>query len=154
MVVEYKGRGHDHFQDDIHFMFDWMRTHRRDFAPKKIKCASMRPWDNYFWWVELDQMPREFITLPLEWPREGARDAVLEAEIGLNNRIRVRSPANSITLYLNPDLVDFQQNVTLNVIGRVRTEPIVPNLEVMLQDVRTRGDRLNPFWAKVQFTRP
>ena len=154
MVIEYKGRGHDHFQDDIHFMFDWMRTHRRDFAPKKIKCASMRPWDNYFWWIELDQMPREFITLPLEWPREGARDAVLEAEIGLNNRIRVRSPANSITLYLNPDLVDFQQNVTLNVIGRTRTEPVVPNLEVMLQDVRTRGDRLNPFWAKVQFTRP
>jgi predicted esterase len=153
MVVEYKGRGHDHFQDDIHFMFDWMRTHRRSFSPKTIKCTTMRPWDNFFWWVELDGMPSTFITLPLQWPRKAARDALLEAEIGINNRIRVKSPAKIITVYLNPDIVDFQENVSLNLSGKTQNEPIVPNLEVMLEDVRTRGDRLNPFWAKVTISR-
>ncbi|MBT5885118.1 MAG: peptidase [Planctomycetaceae bacterium] len=153
MIVEYKGRGHDHFQDDIHFMFDWMRTHRRSFSPKTIKCTTMRPWDNFFWWVELDGMPSTFITLPLQWPRKEARDALLEAEIGINNRIRVKSPAKIITVYLNPDIIDFQENVSLNLSGKTQNEPIVPNLEVMLEDVRTRGDRLNPFWAKVTLSR-
>jgi len=153
MIVEYKGRGHDHFQDEIHFMFDWMRTHRRSFFPKTIKCTTMRPWDNFFWWVELDGMPSTFITLPLQWPRKGARDALLEAEIGINNRIQVKSPAKIITVYLNPDIIDFQENVSLNVSGKTQSEPIVPNLEVMLEDVRTRGDRLNPFWAKVTMSR-
>jgi predicted esterase len=153
MIVEYKGRGHDHFQDDIHFMFDWMRTHRRNFFPKTIKCTAMRPWDNFFWWVELDGMPSSFITLPLQWPRKGARDMLLEAEIGINNRIRVKSPAKIITVYLNPDIIDFQENVSLNVSGKTQNDPIVPNLEVMLEDVRTRGDRLHPFWAKVTMSR-
>jgi predicted esterase len=153
MIVEYKGRGHDHFQDDIHFMFDWMRTHRRNFSPKTIKCTTMRPWDNFFWWVELDGMPSTFITLPLQWPRKDARDASLEAETGINNRIRVKSPAKVITVYLNPDIIDFQENVSLNLSGRTQSEPIVPNLEVMLEDVRTRGDRFNPFWAKVTMSR-
>ncbi|MBT7255060.1 MAG: peptidase [Planctomycetaceae bacterium] len=153
MIVEYKGRGHDHFQDDIHFMFDWMRTHRRSFSPKTIKCTTMRPWDNFFWWVELDGMPSTFITLPLQWPRKEARDALLEAEIGINNRIRVKSPAKIITVYLNPDIIDFQENVSLNLSGKTQNEPIVPNLEVMLEDVRTRGDRFNPFWAKVTMSR-
>ena len=153
MIVEYKGRAHDHFQDDIHFMFDWMRTHRRSFSPKTIKCTTMRPWDNFFWWVELDGMPSTFITLPLQWPRKAARDALLEAEIGINTRIRVKSPATIITVYLNPEIVDFQENVSLNLSGKTQDEPIVPNLEVMLEDVRTRGDRLNPFWAKVTMSR-
>jgi hypothetical protein len=113
----------------------------------------MRPWDNFFWWVELDGMPSTFITLPLQWPRKAARDALLEAEIGINNRIRVKSPAKIITVYLNPDIVDFQENVSLNLSGKTQNEPIVPNLEVMLEDVRTRGDRLNPFWAKVTISR-
>lgn len=153
MIVEYKGRGHDHFQDDIHFMFDWMRTHRRSFFPKTIKCTTMRPWDNFFWWVELDGMPANFITLPLQWPRKGARDMLLEAEIGINNRIRVKSAAKIITVYLNPGIIDFQENVSLNLSGKTQNDPIVPNLEVMLEDVRTRGDRLNPFWAKVTISR-
>jgi predicted esterase len=153
MIVEYKGRGHDHFQDDIHFMFDWMRTHRRSFFPKTIKCTAMRPWDNFFWWVELDGMPSSFITLPLQWPRKGARDMLLEAEIGINNRIRVKSPAKIITVYLHPDIIDFQENVSFNLSGKTQNGPILPNLEVMLEDVRTRGDRLNPFWAKVTISR-
>ena len=29
-------------------------------------------------------------------------------------------------------------------------EDAVPRLEVLLEDVRTRGDRQHPFWAKVE----
>jgi hypothetical protein len=27
---------------------------------------------------------------------------------------------------------------------------VVPNIETLLEDVRTRGDRQHPFWAKVE----
>ena len=153
MIVEYKGRGHDHFQDDIHHMFDWMRFHRRDFEVSEFQVTSMRPWDNYFWWTEFSKFPTEAITLPLEWPPSSARAMEIEASIGPNNRIRVKSAAANISIFLNPDLVDFEKNVSLTVIGRERVVPIEPSVEVMLEDVRSRGDRQRPFWVRFDFSR-
>ena len=53
-VVEYLGRGHDHFYDEILRVFDWMGRFRRDFFPREFECETLRQWDNYFWWVEVD----------------------------------------------------------------------------------------------------
>jgi hypothetical protein len=67
-IVQYLGRGHEHFQDEIQRLFDWMdlSSHRRQFFPREIEALSMRPWDNYFWWLELDQIPAQSIALPAE----------------------------------------------------------------------------------------
>ncbi|MEO8495515.1 MAG: peptidase, partial [Planctomycetota bacterium] len=67
-VVQYLGRGHEHFQDEIQRLFDWMElpSHRRQFFPREIEALSMRPWDNYFWWLELDQIPAASIALPAD----------------------------------------------------------------------------------------
>ena len=153
MIVEYKGRGHDHFQDDIHHMFDWMRFHRRDFSVPEYKVTTLRPWDNYFWWAEFADFPPETITLPLQWPPNSARAMEIEAAIGPNNRIRIKSAAANISVFLTPDLIDFEKNVTLNVIGRERVVPVTASVEVMLEDVRLRGDRQHPFWARFDFSR-
>ena len=51
MYVEYQGRGHEHFSDEIVRLFQWMALYRRDFARKEFTTASMRPWDQFFWWV-------------------------------------------------------------------------------------------------------
>ena len=56
-MVEYQGRGHEDFYDEILRIFDWMGRFRRNFYPREFTCATMRPWDNYFWWVEMDGMP-------------------------------------------------------------------------------------------------
>ena len=77
----------------------------------------------------------------------------IEASIGPNNRIRVKSAAANISIFLNPDLVDFEKNVSLTVIGRERVVPIEPSVEVMLEDVRSRGDRQRPFWVRFDFSR-
>jgi len=153
MIVEYKGRGHDHFKDDIHHMFDWMRFHRRNFTVPEYKVTTLRPWDNYFWWAEFADFPAETVTLPLQWPPSSARALEIDASIGPNNRIRIKSAAASISVFLTPDLVDFEKNVTLNVIGRERVVPINPSAEIMLEDVRLRGDRQHPFWARFDFSR-
>ena len=56
-VVEYRGRGHEDFYDEILRMFDWMSRFRRNFFPREFACETMRSWDNFFWWVEVEGLP-------------------------------------------------------------------------------------------------
>ena len=55
-VVEYLGRGYEPFGDELQRLFDWMGRRQRKM-PQEFDCDTMRPWDNYFWWVEVADMP-------------------------------------------------------------------------------------------------
>ena len=56
-----------------------------------------------------------------------------------------------MTVWLSPELVDFTRPVNVQVNGRaISRKPIQPEVRVILEDVRTRGARLHPFWAKVE----
>jgi hypothetical protein len=70
----------------------------------------------------------------------------------LNNHLSVRTNAGHVTLWLSPEMVNFDERVSINVVGNrlSRTELVKPSLETILEDVRTRGDRQHPFWAKVE----
>ena len=149
MVVEYRGRGHEHFQDEIHRIFEWIRLHERDFFPDQFKSVTMRLWDNYFWWAELEDFPERSIVAPLEWPVAKARPAETEGEIYDNNRIRIRSGTAKVTVWLSPEMVDFRERIYVTINGREMGRQVEPALDVLLEDVRTRGDRQHPFWAKV-----
>ncbi len=52
-VVEYLGRGYEPFGDEIQRMFEWMGRKQRKM-PKEIESVSMRPWDTFFWWLEVE----------------------------------------------------------------------------------------------------
>ncbi len=147
-IVEYQGRGHEHFHDEILRMFQWMElpSHRRRFNVREFECVSMRESDNFYWWVEVDNFPPSTMVRPLEWPKSGVRAATTEAKALENNGVSVTSAGRKITLWLTPDIVDFDQRVTIN----RRSREVKPDIEVMLEDVRTRGDRQHPFWAKVE----
>jgi hypothetical protein len=144
MYVEYEGRGNEHFADEILRLFEWMALYKRDFARPDFTVTSMRPWDQFFWWVELGEIPERFVVLPANWPQSKAKDAETEAQITQGNTIRVKTPSEYVTVWLSPDLVDFSKKIAY---GRDRVD-ITPTLDVMLEDVRTRGDRQHPFWAK------
>ncbi len=150
-VVEYRGRGHEHFHDEIQRIFDWMQlpSHRRNFFPRDFKCVSMRKWDNFFWWVELEDFAPNTVVSPLEWPDNGrvsARPATTDARVLETNGVFVNPGSRKATVWLSPQIVDFGERMSIN--GRIRE--VQPSIEVMLEDVRTRGDRLHPFWAKVE----
>jgi hypothetical protein len=151
MVTEFQGRGHEHFIDEIQRLFDWMTlsSHVRNFFPREFACVSMRPWDNFFWWVEVDDFPENSMVVPHAWPKRGAKEAPIEGRIYANNNLSVNSAAGSVTVYLTPDMVDFDQPINLSINRRRQRGDIRPDLRVMLEDVRTRGDRQHPFWAKV-----
>lgn len=154
-VVQFLGRGHEHFQDEIQRLFDWMElsSHRRNFFPKEIEALSMRPWDNYFWWLELDQIPLGSIALPAEDVVRARKVKPIRttAQILENNRVSVAARSGRCTVWLSPDMVDFDKPITVTVNGRNIRKAATADARTILEDVRTRGDRQNPFWAKVDW---
>jgi hypothetical protein len=128
-----------------------MDLHKRDFFPREFECGSMRAWDNYFWWVELSDLPERNMVAPASWPPPRSAQLVpVEGRILENNRVSVRSGAGRTVVWLAPEMVDFGQRVSLSIDGRSRRLEVKPSSETLLEDVRTRGDRQHPFWAKVE----
>ena len=68
------------------------------------------------------------------------------------NKVSVKVQANKTTVWLSPDLVDFKQKLVVEVNNRSispRDRNVRPDINVLLEDVRTRADRQHPFWAKL-----
>ena len=153
-VVEYLGRGHEDFSDEIQRLFDWMGRFRRDFFPKQFECHTMRPFDNFFWWVELGGLPPGSQVDPVDWPpSRGVRAASVEASVTATNGLRVSYRGAPVTVWILPELIDFNQRASIVVNGRRvnSSDPFIqPDLWTMLEDARTRADRQHPFWAKIE----
>jgi len=155
-VVEYLGRGHEHYYDEILRIFEWMGLARcvRDFYPVEFSCDSMRPWDNFFWWVEVEGMPERCLVEPADWPPRGKRPMNTKgALLKSANVIRVRSGASRVTVWLSPKMIDFDRRVKIIVNGKEidrEGSQVKADLATMLEDARRRADRLHPFWAKVE----
>jgi hypothetical protein len=69
------------------------------------------------------------------------------------NAIRVNSlPADSYTVWIGPEHVqDINQRILLE--SSKPTKAFDPdfNIQIILEDLRTRADRQHPFWLKVDF---
>ncbi|MEI6506052.1 MAG: peptidase [Planctomycetota bacterium] len=153
--VEYRGRGHEHFSDELIRIFDWLGRKKRDFFPQEIDAVTMRPWDRFFWWVEMEGLPPRTIVLPEQWPpAAGVRPFHVEAKVGATNSIAVRCGADRVRIWLSPELIDFTRPVTVMLDGErlLKGQPTI-DLRVMLEDLRLRSDRLHPFWAVVDSAR-
>ena len=153
-VVEYLGRGYEPFGDELQRMFDWMaRDERRRRMPEEFEFTTMRPWDNYFWWVEVEGLPERQMVMPSTWPPEsGVRPYPFQGQLTPGGRLLVKAIGSAgATVWLSPDLVKFDQPLVVEFNGRPMTrEPFVkPDLRVLLEDARTRADRQHPFWAKL-----
>lgn len=152
-VVEYIGRGHENYSDEIQRLFDWMPRYKRDFFPREFTCKTMRAWDNFFWWVELDELPSKTLVEPSEWPPRGRLPMITKAAIGATGTINVTTGAGRTTIWLAPSICDFSRPLVCSVNGRRlkgTVDAIAPDTAVILEDARTRGDRQHPFWAKLE----
>ncbi|TWT99131.1 hypothetical protein Pla108_00640 [Botrimarina colliarenosi] len=152
-VVEYRGRGYDPLSDDIQMAFDWMGRKRRGAAPEEFECSTMRPWDNYFWWVEAEGLPEKSMVAPAQWPPErGVRATSIRGRKFSGNKLGVFAAAERITVWLSPELVNFDEPIEIEHNGKrlvPRGDRIDPDVRTLLEDARTRADRKRPYWAKV-----
>lgn len=152
-VVEYLGRGYEPFGDEQQRLFDWMGRRSRKF-PKEFECVSMRPWDNFFWWLEVGGMPEKSMVAPETWPPpRAARPFPIRGKVGIANKLSANTQASQVTVWLAPEFVDFEKPISVDLKGRRMTAPgieIKPQMSTLLEDARTRAERLHPFWAKVE----
>ena len=125
-------------------------------SPATFNCATMREGDNFFWWVELGGMPPRTTVNPEDWPPpRGTRPAQVAARITANNNLSIQTKTSRLTVWLAPGMFDFKRAISIVVNGRKMNNhatSLAPNLETLLEDVRTRGDRLHPFWSKFECT--
>ena len=156
--VEYRGRGHEHFSDEIMRIFDWMSRRQRTFFPPTIDVVSMRPWDRFFWWIEMERPPAKTMVLPSQWPPPpGIRPFAIEAKTMPANTVpasmlSARCGADRVRIWLSPELVDFSRPVTVSLDGqKLWKDPVVPDKRLLLEDLRLRADRQHPFWAVIDW---
>lgn len=147
MITEYQGRGHEHFQEELPRIVEWMNVHRRDFFPKEWTVTSMRSWDNFFWFAELREFPRRAMVPPASWPpARGSTPASISGKLLENNGLHLDSSGAKGTIWLSPEMVDFSRRIII----KGRSTQVAPSIGTLLEDVRTRGDRQHPFWASVE----
>ena len=149
--VEYRGRGHEHFSDEIIRIFDWMSRQKRSVSARSIEAVTLRPGDRLFWWLEPESPPPKTMILPSEWPAGTAiRPFTFSGKVTSGNRVTVRCGAKRVRIWLTPELVDFRQPITVSLGGRqLHRGQLPPDIDVMLEDLRTRCDYQHPFWAVV-----
>ncbi len=160
-VVRFIGRGLEGFSDEILNIFDWMRVHPRTVTPQDFETNSMRPWDNFFWWVELGNLDRDlpdYVLDPLYWPEKGAPKKMLTIKSQIQKatntlRITVAPKVSNTVIYLTPEMIDFKAKTEVLVNTKRFSPPngfVEPSVHVILEDARTRGDRLHPFWVRLE----
>lgn len=154
MVVTYRGRGPEHFYEEIHHLFSWMNlpTLRRKAMPRSLDMVTMRRGDQFFWWLELDELAPSVAIDPFLWDQADSRNkGKVAAAVGSNNEIRItQGPSNFFKVFLEPSMgISLDQRVTVRYRTRSSTLDFKGGIDFMLEDVRTRGDRKRPFWAVV-----
>ena len=147
VIVQYQKRGNEHFYEEIQRIFEWLELHQRRPIPKKFNVSSMRPRDKDFWYAEVKGLPGRTMISPFAWPVAKPSSTTIEGSVLDNNGIRVKSGAAQTTVWLSPEIIDFDKRISIN--GKRRDA--IPSLEVLLEDARRRADRQHVYWAKVTF---
>jgi hypothetical protein len=130
-----------------------MSLKKRSFFPKSIDAVSMRPWDCFFWWLEMAGPPPKTVVLPAQWPPVG-RPLAIDGKTTPTNSVVVHCGADRVRIWLSPELIDFSRPITVTLDGRRLTrDGVEPDVDVLLEDLRLRADRQHPFWAVVDSSR-
>lgn len=153
IYAEYKGRGYESYYEEIHNLFNWMDLLQREKYPKEIDEKILRPIDNRFYWVRTEELPAH-IQRPsiVKNGRVLARPVTLNVSVKEGNVIYVKSAGNINTLWLSPEIVDFDKRVMVRIGGKAKFNDFLrPDMKAMLDDFRNRGDRQKLFDARLDF---
>ncbi|MDR2117845.1 MAG: esterase family protein [Planctomycetaceae bacterium] len=156
-VVRFIGRGVEGFSDEILHLFEWMKLRQRNFTPMEFEANTMRAWDSFFWWVEMNNLDKDkpdYVTDPLYWQEKeppkniiSVRSKLLKASNSV--QIDIAPKISNVHIFLTPEMIDFNNKTTIRV-GSKNFQPqngfVEPDIGVILEDARTRSDRLHPFW--------
>ncbi len=159
VYVEYNGRGFEFFNGELPTVFDWLDRKRRGKAFPGFgvtdgktgtlgqRFHTLRPTDNRFYWVTIDELDN---TSPVN---PGQVCAFLSG----SNQLTVQTARiKRLTVWLNADMVDFDQPVEVRVnptapSGKNAKGEVKPSLKILLDDFYQRADKGLLFVAKREF---
>lgn len=157
-LVMYRGRLAEPFPEEQEPMLDWAARQLRYWPTRSdaidLDCAALRPFDNFFWFYEVSGIPAEHLMTVEEWKdKDQPRPVTLRIQRTANqsNLFRlgpVQSVCDGAVLWLSEEFADFSQKVEIDGRGRFK-DFVTGSRRTMLEDVRQRGDRKHPFWAKI-----
>ena len=151
-VVEYLGRGHDDFYDEILRIFDWMGRLPPQLLPARVHLRNDAPWDNSFWWIEVQGLPPRAMVDPADWPPPaGTQPVQVKASINNRNGINVRTGTSQVTVWLSPKMVDFKQALDDH---RQRPAAEQPRSDDSGRSARAAGGRPHPRRPAASFLGP
>lgn len=158
--VVYKGRGMEFYEGELPNIFEWMshKPRRSSGFPvlgEKKDFVTSREGDNHFYWISTDSIQAGSLSNPANF-RLGS-EAHFTARIGEANQINITSKGlNQITIWLGKDsegreMIDFTKPVNVRWNGNLvlRNVKATPNIATLLDDIALRGDRQQPFMAKL-----
>ena len=159
-VVEYKGRSNEFFVEEIVEIFKWASGHRRrlpDLADFQMTADVRRPWDNYFWFYELLGIPAGKIVWPelfeTGYEKGFPSPVTMTAKLQQPNKFIVgpSKQGDAAIIWLSPEFVDLNQRIRIGEGSRGKkfNDFVTPSRQVLLEDVRLRGDRQHPYWCNL-----
>ena len=154
LVTLYRGRKPDHFQEELPRVMDWMSfpARTRNPFPKEFTATTLRAGDRFFWWFETEELLKDKLVSPLLYPfgKPGGGYQIKSSVNKETNTVSFETvPANNFTVWLSPEMVDLEKQITVIKPGgtRTRIDP-KPETRVILEDTRSRADRQHPFWMR------
>ena len=155
LVTIYRGRKPDHFQEELPRIMNWMSfpARVRTPFPKEFSTSTLRAGDRFFWWFETKELFTDKLIHPLLFSSSTKPGPGYQINSAVNKQTNTVSmeavPAKNFTIWLSPEMVDFEKPITLLIKGnRDRRDP-KPETRVILEDVRGRADRKHPYWMRV-----
>ncbi|MFP6770380.1 MAG: hypothetical protein VB859_19555 [Planctomycetaceae bacterium] len=146
VYCEYVGRGYESFAEELFAIIDWMDRQKRSKDPRELEVGTLRSSDNRFHWVRMNGLPLT------ETRGKRMKPLRLAARITPGNSITVSSAARATTLWLSPDLIDFQRRVQIRVNGRRdKSRFLTPSVSDMVADFHQRADREKLYWLRLDF---
>lgn len=152
IYAEYVGQGKENFFSEIHHLFNWMRQYTRRGDPEEFKFEAMRTSENRIHWLTFDGLPPGVLGSDTN-PNKAKRPMEITAQVLKgSNTLVIKCGATRTSVWLTPDLVDFDKRLTVRLNSAVKWNAAIrPDVPRMLEDLRLRGDRQQLYWAVLDF---
>lgn len=155
LLTEYIGRGYESYYSEIHRLFEWMDTQTRMKFPQEFEVEFVRPNNNRFFWLKSHTIPEASrvrqagLRAPLGRPKTISAK-VLSGRLEYTS-ISITSPSRVHTIWLSPELIDFERRLQVRVGSQRKYNDFVEaSVETILEDLRLRGDRQKIYQAKIK----
>jgi pimeloyl-ACP methyl ester carboxylesterase len=156
VYAEYKGRGAEFFEAETPSIFDWMDrkvgVHKRaNPLPATGLFAAMRPTDNRFYWLGVDEISDKSVNDASHW-KSTVPAATVKGRIDEGTQIRLTVDRfRKVSVFFTPDMIDYKKPVTITVNGKTKWKEklVTPSLKTLLEELYESGDRQRLILARI-----